>query len=866
MSSSVNADKPDRRYRLWALLVIAVLGFVMGLPTLGGGFVGGDDHRLLLNHVLVNHPSFEHAVELFTTFHRDLYQPVPLLTFQLEFAVANMFGLFERGAEGGAWLFHLTNMVLHALNAVMVWLVVATMHRRLTAVETSPAASLSEPARGTDVTVFVVATLTALLFAVHPLQVEVVAWTNGRMMLLSTLFALLGVLSFSSFLDTPRWRTAGLTLLLVLLCSLSKVRVGLPILLLVMFLARRACVERRAVALWLVSAFVVGVFALINIRATAQVDLFAEGAEYLRGPRLARVLMAISWYFQHLAWPVGLASYYPTPPIVRWSDAEVLRAIAVAIPCFTGIVFLCMRSIVARLGAVWFFSTLVATLPIMPARNILAADRYMYLPITGVLWVFVTLGYGAYRRWCPGRGGRRVFVAVGVGVIFASVGMCWHVAGFYNTPLAKTQRTVSLFPDTPRVWEPLGWTYYGDGDYEAAMACADKELRHDSTSVQSGAYQLLGMCELRRGNHASALHHLRRAIELNPENPSCYYRLGMGLDEMGRLDEAIPLYEKAVELAPSHNIRRSRLAAAYRRVHRVEDARAVHEGSLESNPYDVTAAMGLAELDIAEGTSDSFQAARQRLEVLLDWMPENVKAMTNLGAVYVTLQATEAAESVYIEALSRDPNNVTVAINLGQLYYAAGDRDRAERLFLAAAKIGPTSLAEAIVVYDFFEPAGTFDPAIGLWEGFTARFPEVIDAQAFLVWTWAQAGQVERARTQLDAMEAGGQRHPLLLAASALMQLEDRAFDSALRHVEALRELGPDGSDARGRLLGALERFDQRQPSVPWTFCLTARLLLADGRFEPAAIFTGLCEERCDSDDACRAEVQHLRERIQAGP
>ncbi len=276
MSSSVNADKPDRRYRLWALLVIAVLGFVMGLPTLGGGFVGGDDHRLLLNHVLVNHPSFEHAVELFTTFHRDLYQPVPLLTFQLEFAVANMFGLFERGAEGGAWLFHLTNMVLHALNAVMVWLVVATMHRRLAAVETSPAASLSEPARGTDVTVFVVATLTALLFAVHPLQVEVVAWTNGRMMLLSTLFALLGVLSFSSFLDTPRWRTAGLTLLLVLLCSLSKVRVGLPILLLVMFLARRACVERRAVALWLVSAFVVGVFALINIRATAQVDLFAD--------------------------------------------------------------------------------------------------------------------------------------------------------------------------------------------------------------------------------------------------------------------------------------------------------------------------------------------------------------------------------------------------------------------------------------------------------------------------------------------------------------------------------------------------------------------------------------------------------------
>ena len=185
----------------------------MGLPTLRGGFVGGDDHRLVLNHVLVNHPSLAHAVQLFTIVHRDLYQPLPLLTFSGEFAVANLLGLFDSGVEGGTWFFHLTNILLHAFNAVLVWLTIRMFQQRL------------------RVPSLAVATVVALLFAVHPFQVEVVAWINGRMMLLSTLFALASILTFSRWLDAPRPRYAILTLVFVLLSSLSKVRVGLPLLL-----------------------------------------------------------------------------------------------------------------------------------------------------------------------------------------------------------------------------------------------------------------------------------------------------------------------------------------------------------------------------------------------------------------------------------------------------------------------------------------------------------------------------------------------------------------------------------------------------------------------------------------------------------
>ncbi len=102
------------------MLLVAGAALVMGLPTVRGLFVGGDDHRLVLNHVLVSRPSVAHAGELFTIPHRDLYQPLPLLSFSGEFALLQALHFDERGGDGVAWLFHLNNNLLHMVNAVLV--------------------------------------------------------------------------------------------------------------------------------------------------------------------------------------------------------------------------------------------------------------------------------------------------------------------------------------------------------------------------------------------------------------------------------------------------------------------------------------------------------------------------------------------------------------------------------------------------------------------------------------------------------------------------------------------------------------------------------------------------------------------------
>ena len=433
----------------WLIALVVLTAVVMGAPTIRGGFVGADDQRLVLNHVLVNHPSITHAIELFRIVHRDLYQPLPLLSFQVEFAIANVFGFFDESIKGGAWLFHLTNILLHALNAVFVWLVMVSLLRKEV-----------EPSR------YLLATAAAMLFAMHPLQTEVVAWVNGRMMLMSTLFALVSLLTFDRWLRDGRWWWAIWTILFVTFSAISKIRIGLPVLLFVAAIAQGSRLNARFFAVWLVGAAMTAVFVLVNLGATEDAGMFQGADEHLQGSRIARSMLALSWYFRHVLWPTGLASWYPSPFLVQWSDSDVRWA--------TLVVFLTMAFAAwtirlhrhAALGWLWFLATIASTLPLIPARNALAADRYMYLPIIGLAWVAALVGQRIVSSILSLRS-RSMKIALGVslGLVLPSVMLAtsWHTASFYASTSLKCNRIADLFPTTPRVWERAASVAYDEG-------------------------------------------------------------------------------------------------------------------------------------------------------------------------------------------------------------------------------------------------------------------------------------------------------------------------------------------------------------------------------------------------------------------
>ena len=200
------------------ILALVALTGIVGGTTLTGEFSSGDDVQLVAENVLVNHPSLKHAFELFLVpAHRDLYQPVPLLTFQIDFAIGGLVSYV-----GDPRVIHVTNVTLHAINAVLVFLFL----RRLT----------GRP---------VVGALAGLLMAIHPTNVEAVAWINGRMMLLSTVFCLWGLMVFDAWRERGGWGRIVLAVLLFVLTMMTKVRVELPGLLLLIVIFRRVWPRRR---------------------------------------------------------------------------------------------------------------------------------------------------------------------------------------------------------------------------------------------------------------------------------------------------------------------------------------------------------------------------------------------------------------------------------------------------------------------------------------------------------------------------------------------------------------------------------------------------------------------------------------------
>ncbi|MFQ5494949.1 MAG: tetratricopeptide repeat protein, partial [Phycisphaerae bacterium] len=373
------------------------------------------------------------------------------------------------------------------------------------------------------------------------------------------------------------------------------------------------------------------------------------------------------------------------------------------------------------------------------------------------------------------------------------------------------------------------------------------------------------------GRHETGLALLHRALAVDPDSALGQYRLALAYDRLGRPADAIPHYEAAVAASPGHNPTINRLAEAYQRVGRLADARKAYEKSLANNPgYEVDAILGLAALDIQEGSTRSYLLAKRRLTDLLAWMPENVAARVNLGVVRSALGQQQPAMREYRLALDQEPSNVTALLNLGQLEHAAGREDRAAELFRRALDAGLQSPEQAVVVHDFLLTRSKISQAVDVWRRVVDTFPDSMMARGFLAWSHALNGQPTQAKEVIAELSNepgdGFAERPIVVAALAYLSFVESRYEPATRRIATLcRQRDAAAKDARQRLLGAFERFDTDHPNRPWTYCLTARLLIAEGRLKAAGVFVGLCKQWCPPSAPCQGELQTLRSQMERG-
>ena len=533
-------------------------------------------------------------------------------------------------------IFHLTNILLHSICSGLVFLLL----QRLTG---SPWVSVAF----------------AMLFAVHPLNVEVVSWICQRKALLSMLFALLTMLAYLRYVTDRRTRWLFLATAAFGLSMLSKpTAVFRAVLLLLDHWPLRRWSREAIIEKWplVVVALIGGWIAYVS--QTSTVDMTDEG--HHRGFFLTALIAChnFAFYAAKILLPIRLCPLYIAPPENEMTLLNVPFAAGLAITLTLAVGLL----IAYRRGdrAVWtmplaFLFLIGPTLGPVRFSNTIAADRFVSLPMTAALVLLAEL----VRRLSGSL--RRTLIPVGILAILVFAVHTWRQQAVWNNNVAFYSAVIDRFPHELPGHYGLGNAYLDlyDRSKGPHSAVTDEQrstwldqalaayrttlsIQPDADdSVISQAYYRIGHIQILQGRTTEGIETMKTGLRQSRAHPMGYCFLGMAYGYLGAYAEAIGPYEACLQYRPTWTDIQRDLANALLRTGRAADAILHYERLYELNPTDLD---GLQNWAVALLTVGDAKAAVQRLRAVIEIRtalvakePGSSQQTSNLADAYYTL-------------------------------------------------------------------------------------------------------------------------------------------------------------------------------------------------------------------------------------
>jgi len=531
------------RERPWIVaMLLGLVTFFVFLPAVACDFVNWDDDKYVFaNPRVLAGLSSTGVRRAFTDVVFCNWAPLTILSYQLD---VTLFG-------SKPWAFHVTNVLLHAAAAAILFL---ALNGLTGCVGRSAAATL--------------------LFAVHPLRVESVAWIAERKDVLSVLFLSLGLLAYGGYCRRPS--VAGLMgVFFAMLCSLlcKATLVTLPLLLLVLDfwpLGRlpvpgrhdRASGDHRSWKLAMLEKlplFLLAVaFSVITLRTQAPA-IQSEAALPLWSVRVPNAVSAMGWYVVKTFVPTGLHPACRHPGMTgrpqEWFPGGVMICVAIVV-----IVGLTWRRLPAvAVGIAWFVIALAPVLGIAAQPGFQAyADRFTYVPHIGLMLAVVWGGDALVRRagWNP-----RVAVVGLIAAVVAAVAIDRFQIGIWRDSQTLWSHVLALNPDDNLAHCNMGVALLEKGRVDEARGHLVRSLAIKETER---AHSWMGLILAGQGRPEEAIAEYRAGLALDPGSIETHTNLGIALATQGRLAEALPHFERACELDPSDEESRVNLDRARR--------------------------------------------------------------------------------------------------------------------------------------------------------------------------------------------------------------------------------------------------------------------------------------------------------------
>lgn len=531
----------------WLLpVLIAVATFAAFLPTLGNGFVGSwDDNQNLVGNPAYRGLGWSQLRWMLTTFHAGHYIPLTWLTLGLDY---ELWGMNPRG-------YHLTNLLLHMANTVVFYLIALRLLAAARFVGADGGAGKLASA------------VAALVFAVHPLRVESVAWATERRDVLCGLFYLLAVLVYLRACEAPvaglwrsRWYWAALGLAALALLSKS-MAMSLPLVLLALDVyplrrlgggwqgwlgpaARRVWAEKVPFVVLSEAAGVTALAALEHVKGLKSI------ARLGFGDRVAISIYGLAFYLWKMAAPVKLSPLYELPErIDRLSRPYVGAAVVVATVSAAALLF---RRRCPGLGVAWvtYVAILLPVLGIVQNGWQIAADRYTYL--AGLGWAVLagaSIGVWAAAgrsRLVPGRRAAALTAAAAV-VVVALGTLTWRQTRVWHDEKSLWTHAVDTYPSATAHYN-LGVVLLRQGEVAEAISEYRRALAIEPDFAE--ARNNLGVALAGQGQVDEAIERFREALKINPDLPEAHMGLGLALMREGRQSEAVEHFRRVLSIRP----------------------------------------------------------------------------------------------------------------------------------------------------------------------------------------------------------------------------------------------------------------------------------------------------------------------------
>jgi protein O-mannosyl-transferase len=598
------------------------------------------------------------------------------------------------------WGHHLINVLLHAANTVLVFLLLWQM----TALRPDKGVAAAAPQAGA----LWRSVLVAALFGLHPLHVESVAWVAERKDVLSTFFGLLSLLFYVRYAQNkeklnPRHSAINYPLALLFFAFGLMSKTMLVTWPFVMLLLDYWPLGRVTSDVWRVTRLripvpqlsslnhlllekvpffgLAAVMSVVTYVVQKQTGILAPVETLPLGARCGNALISYCRYLEMLFWPTNLAIVYPHPGY--WPMEQVVLAGGVLLGITVFFILKRRRYPFLLTGWLWFCGTLVPVIQLVQTGSHAMADRYTYIPSLGVFILAVWGAYELTRRW---RYQVMVLSVAGCAVIVLCLRLTRQQLGYWQDSETIFRHAIAVTENNYIAHHSLGFTLGKNGRTDEAIGEFQEAIRLKPDFAK--AHDNLGTTLLGKGQINEAINEFQEAIHLAPDDADAHNNLGNALLKENQIDEAIDQYQEAIRLKPDLIEAHYDLGNALGKKGQTAGAISQYQEAIRLKPDYAEAHNNLG---TALGMEGQTAAAISQYQEAIRLKPDFAEARNNLGTALGMKGQTAAAISQYQEAIRLKPDFAEAHDNLAKLFAAGGQLNEAVSHYRTVIQLKPDS-------------------------------------------------------------------------------------------------------------------------------------------------------------------------------